>query len=147
MAFIGNIVAAYAAQQIGEYNAQLYNQQAAFAKAKAEQGRVAYNQLDRPRLLKSQASHYSNYYVSRAVSGAQLGRGSPYASLLEFQVNQHTDLAIADYNETVDYTDMQNQSILLTAKGRGERFRGRMTAGVELGKAGGSLLQWVSGSN
>jgi len=143
MAFLGNIVAAYAAQQIGEYNAQLYNQQASFAKAKAEQGRVAYNQLDRPRLLKSQASNYSNYYVSRAVSGAQLGRGSPYASLLEFQVNQATDLAIADYNETVDYTDMQNQSLLLSSKAKGERFRGQMTAGVELGKAGGSLLEWL----
>ena len=31
MAFIGNIVGAYAAQQIGEYNATLYNQQAAYA--------------------------------------------------------------------------------------------------------------------
>jgi len=140
MAFLGNIVAAYAAQQIGKYNAQLYKQQADFAKAKAEQDRVAYNQLDRPRYLKRQASDYSNYYVLRAVSGAQLGRGSPYASLLEFQVNQATDLAIADYNESVDYTDTLNQSILLAAKGRGERFKGRLTAGVQLTEAVGSLL-------
>ena len=53
MAFIGNIVGAYAAQQIGEYNAQLYNQQAAYADAKAQQQRTAYNQLDRPRLVLS----------------------------------------------------------------------------------------------
>ena len=86
------------------------------------------------------AIYYSNYYVSRAVSGAQLGRGSPYASLLEFQVNQATDLAIADYNESVDYTDTLNQSILLAAKGRGERFKGRLTAGVQLTEAVGSLL-------
>ena len=44
MAFIGNIVGAYAAQQIGEYNATLYNQQAAYADAKAQQQRTAYNQ-------------------------------------------------------------------------------------------------------
>ena len=143
MAFIGNIVKAYAAQQIGEYNAQLYNQQAAFAKAKAEQNRVAYNQLDRPRLLKSQASHYSNYYVSRAVSGAQLGRGSPYASLLEFQVNQALDLSIADYNESIEYDEVRNQSLLLEARGRGERYRGQLTAGVQLARAGGSLLEMV----
>jgi len=42
MAFIGNIVGAYAAQQIGEYNAQLYNQQAAYADAKAQRQSVAY---------------------------------------------------------------------------------------------------------
>ena len=46
MAFIGNIVGAFAAQQIGEYNAQLYNQQASFAKAKAEP--VSYTHLTLP---------------------------------------------------------------------------------------------------
>ena len=139
MAFLGNIVAAYAAQKIGEYNAQLYTQQAAFAKAKAEQNRVAYNQLDRPRLEKKFKSDYSNFYVSLLTSGAQF-TGSPYEAALEFQVNQATDLAIADYNESVDYIDTVNQSLLLAAKGRGERFKGRMTAGVQLLEAGGSLL-------
>ena len=52
MAFIGSLVAAQAAVQIGKYNAKLYNQQAAYTKAKAEQNRVAYHHLDRPRLEK-----------------------------------------------------------------------------------------------
>ena len=35
MAFIGSIVGGFAAQQIGKYNAALYNQQAAYAKQQA----------------------------------------------------------------------------------------------------------------
>ena len=140
MAFIGSIVAAQTAVAIGKYNAKINQQQVAYWDKKAASQRAAYNQLDRPRYLKKQASDYSNYFVYRATSGAQLGRGSPYASLLEFQVNQATDLSIADYNESVDYNDTLNQSILLEAKGRGERLKGRLTAGVQLTSAVGSLL-------
>jgi len=142
MAFIGNIVGAFAAQQIGEYNAQLYNQQAAYADAKAQQQRAAYNQLDRPRLVKQQQRDYSNFFVSRLVSGAEFS-GTAFDAALDFQVNQALDLSIADYNESIEYDEVRNQSLLLEARGRGERYRGQLTAGVQLARAGGSLLEMV----
>ncbi len=53
MSFIGNVFAGRAAEQIGKYNAALYQQQSALAQAKADQQRAVYNQLDRPRLVKN----------------------------------------------------------------------------------------------
>ena len=139
MAFIGNIVGAYAAQQIGEYNAQLYNQQAAYADAKAKQQRTAYNQLDRPRLVNQQQRDYSQFFVSRMLTGAEFS-GTAFDAALDFQVNQALDLSIADYNESIEYDEARNQSLLLQARAEGERYRGQLTAGVQLAKAGGSLL-------
>ena len=139
MAFIGNIVGAYAAQQIGEYNAQLYNQQAAYADAKAKQQRTAYNQLDRPRLVNQQQRDYSQFFVSRMLTGAEFS-GTAFDAALDFQVNQALDLSIADYNESIEYDESINQSLLLQSRAEGERYRGQLTAGVQLAKAGGSLL-------
>ena len=139
MSWIGSLVGGYAAQQIGKYNAAIYNQQAAYADAKAKQQREVYNKLDRPRILKSQASEYSNFFVSLLTSGVEF-RGTPYEAALEFQVNQALDLSIADYNEKIDYIDTTNQSLLLAARGRGELFKGRMTATTEYIKVGTSLL-------
>ena len=141
MSFIGNLVSGYAAAQIGKYNAAMYNQQAAYAKAQAIQQREVYNQLDRPRLLKRQASDYSNFFVSLLTSGVEF-RGTPYEAALEFQVNQALDLSIADYNEKIDYIDTTNQSLLLKGRARGEIFKGRMTAATEYIKAGTSLLSY-----
>ena len=139
MAFIGNIVGAYAAQQIGEYNAQLYNQQAAYADAKAAQQRAAYNQLDKPRLVRQQQRDYSEFFVSRMLTGAEFS-GTAFDAALDFQVNQALDLSIADYNENIDFIDARNQSLLLESKARGELFKGRALAGPEYIKAGASLL-------
>ena len=142
MAFIGNIVGAYAAQQIGEYNAQLYNQQAAYADAKAKQQRTAYNQLDRPRLVNQQQRDYSQFFVSRMLTGAEFS-GTAFDAALDFEVNQALDLSIADYNESIEYDEARNQSLLLRSRAEGERYRGQLTAGVQLAKAGGSLLsEW-----
>ena len=142
MAFIGNIVGAYAAQQIGEYNAQLYNQQAAYADAKAKQHRTAYNQLDRPRLVNQQQRDYSEFFVSRMLTGAEFS-GTAFDAALDFEVNQALDLSIADYNESIEYDEARNQSLLLQSRAEGERYRGQLTAGVQLAKAGGSLLsEW-----
>ena len=142
MAFIGNIVGAYAAQQIGEYNATLYNQQAAYADAKAKQQRTAYNQLDRPRLVNQQQRDYSQFFVSRMLTGAEFS-GTAFDAALDFQVNQALDLSIADYNESIEYDEAINQSLLLQSRAEGERYKGQLTAGVQLAKAGGSLLsEW-----
>ncbi len=137
---LGSIAAAQASIQIGKYNAELFNQQAAYQNAKALQQREVYNQLDRPRLIKQQNRDYSNFFVQSLMSGAEVATGSAYESLLEFQVNQKTDLDIADYNENIDFIDARNQSLLLEAKGKSEAFKGRALAGPEYIKAGASLL-------
>ena len=50
------------------------------------------------------------------------------------------DLALADYNQKVTNNDLINQSLLLEAKGQGERLKGDLTARSEFAKAAGSLL-------
>ena len=139
IAALGSIAAARASVQIGKYNAQMYQQQAAYQDAKALQQREVYNKLDRPRLLKQQDREYSNFFVSLLSSGVEF-RGTPYEAALDFQVNQALDLSIADYNENIDFIDARNQSLLLEAKARGEIFTGRALAGPEYIKAGTSLL-------
>jgi hypothetical protein len=59
---------------------------------------------------------------------------------------QSFDVAIADYNSKVAVTDMINQSLLIEARGRGEEFKGKMTANTEYMKAAGSLLTMGSAS-
>ena len=136
---LGSIAAAQASIQIGKYNAQMFNQQYAYENAKALQQREVYEKLDKPRLIKKQQQDYSNYFVSLLQSGFEV-RGSDYDNLLEFQVNQQLDMDIADFNENIDFIDGQNQSLILLARGEGEKFKGRMLAGPEYIKAGASLL-------
>ena len=112
------------------------------ADAKAKQQRTAYNQLDRPRLVNQQQRDYSQFFVSRMLTGAEFS-GTAFDAALDFQVNQALDLSIADYNESIEYDEVRNQSLLLEARGRGERYRGQLTAGVQLARAGGSLLEMV----
>ena len=57
------------------------------------------------------------------------------------------DLALADYNNEVLVNDQINQSLLLEAKGRGERLKGDLTARAEYMKAAGSLLTMGYQSN
>ena len=137
---LGSIAAAQASIQIGKYNAQMYQQQAAYQNAKALQQEEVYNKLDRPRLVKQQNRDYSNFFVQTLMGGVEAGTGSAYESLLEFQVNQKLDLDIADYNQTVDNIDARNQSLMLSAKAKAEAFKGRALAGPEYIKAGASLL-------
>jgi len=139
MSFIGNIAAAQSARAIGNYNAQMYQQQAEYARAKAERKLTAYEQLDKPRIIKQQSRDYSNFFVNILSSGAEFS-GTPFLSALTYRVNQNLDLTIANYNATVDYQDEINNASLLEAKGIGEKFQGRMTARTEYFKAAGSLL-------
>ena len=64
MSFIGNLVAAQVATRIGEYNAKVNRQQAAYWDKKAASQRAAYFNLDKPRLVKKQARDYSNFFVN-----------------------------------------------------------------------------------
>ena len=149
MAFIGSLVAAQTARAIGEYNAKVNRQQAAYWDAKAEQNRVAYNQIDKPRLLKKQSRDYSNFFVNLLSTGAEFS-GTNYAMALEYSFEQATDVAIADYNESLDFMENRNQSLLFETKAQGDIYKGRLGAVSEYAKAGGSLLsmanknyQWV----
>ena len=149
MAFIGSIVAAQTSRAIGEYNAKVNRQQAAYWDAKAEQDRVAYNQIDKPRLLKKQKRDYSNFFVNLLSTGAEF-TGTNYAMALEYSFEQATDVAIADYNESLDFIENRNQSLLFETKAQGDIYKGRLGAVSEYAKAGGSLLsmanknyQWV----
>jgi len=139
MSFIGNLATAYSARAIGDYNAQMYWQQAEYARAKAERKLTAYEQLDKPRIIKQQSRDYSNFFVNILSSGAEFS-GTPFLSALTYRVNQNLDLTIANYNATVEYQDEINNASLLEAKGIGEKFQGRMTARAEYFKAAGSLL-------
>ena len=139
MAFIGSIVAAQTAVAIGKYNAQVNRQQAAYWDAKAAQDRVAYNQIDKPRLLKAQQRERSNFFVNTLMTGAEFS-GTNYAMALAFDYEAGTDLVIADYNESVEFLENRNQSLLFEQKAMTDIYKGKLGQVSEYAKAGGSLL-------
>ena len=143
MAFIGSIVAAQTASAIGEYNAKVNRQQAAYWDAKAASQREAYNQIDKPRLIKSQERAKSNFFVNLLSTGAEFS-GTNYAMALEYDFEQATDVAIADYNESLDFIDNRNQSLLFETKAQGDIYKARLGAVSEYAKAGGSLLSMAN---
>ena len=97
-------------------------------------------------------SSYTNLGIELMVTGANAGTwGTKTNTNLEIveqiqgYVNksiaggaQTTDLAIAEFNADMDFNDQLNQSLLLQAKGAGERFSGQMTRNAEFAKAIGS---------
>ena len=143
MAFIGSIVAAQTAVAIGKYNAQVNLQQAAYWDKKAASQRAAYNQIDKPRLLKSQERERSNFFVNLLSTGAEF-TGTNYAMALEFDFEQATDVAIADYNESLDFIENRNQSLLFATKAQGDIYKAKLGAVSEYAKAGGSLLSMAN---
>tara|TARA_R100000734_G_C3269759_1_gene66025 strand:- start:173 stop:628 length:456 start_codon:yes stop_codon:yes gene_type:complete len=141
MSFLGNFAAAQSAKAIGAYNRDLYKAQSQYAKAKADINLKTYNQITRPLLVKKFKKNYSQFKVNALNTGAEMREGeSTYLAALEFNINQATDLIIADYNAKMDKMDQDNQSILLAAKGTGEAFKGDLTARTETIKGFGSLL-------
>ena len=143
MAFIGSLVAAQTAVQIGKYNAAVNRQQAAYWDKKAASQREAYNKIDKPRLLKQQEREYSNFFVNLLSTGAEF-TGTNYAMALEFEFEQATDVAIADYNESLDFMENRNQSLLFETKAQGDIYKARLGAVSEYAKAGGSLLSMAN---
>ena len=143
MAFIGSIVAAQTASAIGEYNAKVNRQQAAYWDAKAAQQRTAYNQIDRPRLVKQQQRERSNFFVNTLMTGAEFS-GTNYAMMLAFDYEAATDLVIADYNESLEFMENRNQSILKQSAALGDIYKGKLGQVSEYAKAGGSLLSMAN---
>ena len=141
MSFIGNIVAAQTAKVIGRYNQSVYEQQAAYAKQQSVMREKVYNTWEKPKLLEDQATFLAEQRVNIFKSGAELREGETgYLVLLKNMQNLSRQVAISDYNKEVERIDLVNNSLLLQARGRGEKLKGEMTAQAEYWKAGASLL-------
>ena len=147
MSFLGNLAAASSAKAIGKYNASVAYQEAQYERKKAAVKAQIYKTVERPRLLDQQDQQYSNFFVSSLRSGAEMRAGdTPFKVALKNKQLQSFDLAISDYNSKVAVQDQINQSLLIEARGRGEEFKGKMTANTEYMKAAGSLLTMGSAS-
>jgi hypothetical protein len=143
MSFIGNFAAAQSAKAIGSYNKQVYDQQAAYERAKADINKRTYDQVTKPLLLRKFNKDYSNQFVGALATGAEIRDGdSPYLALLDIKYNQATELVIADFNAEMDQTELINNSLLTEAKGIGAKFKGDATARAENIKGFASLLSF-----
>jgi len=151
MSWVGNVIAAVGALKAADYNKKLFDKQAALNREKALQRQAVFNKIERPRLVKAQEKQYSDLYVNLLSSGAEIRPGTtPFFVAQEQLVNNATDLAIADYNLSVDAIDAENQSLLLEAKGDQALMSGLITAAGQGAKAyagaqqnqsqGGSML-------
>ena len=141
MSFIGNIAAAQTAKAIGKYNQSVMNQEAAYNKRQAEISGEVYEKFDKPKFVDQQNAWMKDQFVNTLRTGAEFREGETgYLVHLKNYQNQATDLAINDYNQTIKQNDLINQSILLQARGTGERLKGDMTARSEYISAAGSLL-------
>ena len=141
MAFIGSIFGGYAAKLSARYNQALYNQQAAIAKRNAEIKKQTFETTVKPRLIKSYERNKSNLLVSLLKSGVDIDRvgETPYLMMLEQEVENDFDLALATYNSQVSYQNEVNRSLLIEAKGRGEAFKGELAYRTGLAKAAGDI--------
>jgi len=147
MSFIGNIAAAQTAKTLGKYNESVAYQEAAYERKKAAIKEKVYNNIERPRFLDQQEQQYANFFVSALGTGFEYREGTtPFFVGLRNRTNQMLDLALSDYNNEVTVNDMINQSLLIQARGRGERLKGDLTARAEYMKAGASLLSMGSQS-
>jgi len=147
MSALGNIAAAQSAKKIGRYNESVAYQEAQYLRKKAAVQEKVYNKIERPRFLKAQEMAMANFRVSAFRSGAEYRDGTtPFLVGVENLQNQLLDLSLADYNQEVKQNDIINQSILIAARGQGERFKGELTARTEYMKAAGSLLTMGSKS-
>ena len=141
MSFIGDIVGGYGASQLGRYNQSVAQAQAKVDAKKAEVRKKIYEKIEKPKLIKDLDSAYSDFKVSVFKSGVELRAGETSGIVaIRNKQNIINEIAIADYNNTIAVNDLKNQSILLMAKGEGERFKGDIARNTAYAKAAGSLL-------
>ena len=141
MSFIGSIFGGYAAQQVAKYNQRLFNQQAAIEKRNAEIKRQTFENIELPRILKAQERNKSNLFVNLLKSGVDVDRvgETPYLMMLEQEVENDFDLALATYNSQVTYQNEINRSLLTEARGAGERFKGDLAFRTGILKGAGDI--------
>ena len=147
MSFLGNLAAAGSAKAIGKYNASVAYEEAQYERKKAAVREEIYKTVEKPRLLDLQDQQYSKFFVDALNTGAEFREGTtPFLVGLKNKQLQSFDLAMADYNSKVAVTDQINQSLLIEARGRGEEFKGKMTANTQYMAAVGSILTMGSQS-
>ena len=136
MSFIGSIFGGYAARQVGRYNRDLYNQQAAIEKRNAEIKKQTFENILLPKLLKDQDRNKSTLLVNLLKSGVDIDRvgSTPYLMMLEQRVEDSFDVSLARYNSRVTYQNEVNRSLLTQARGRGEAFKGELAYRVGIAK-------------
>ena len=141
MSFIGKIFGGYAARQVGRFNQRLYNQQAAIDKRNAEIKLSTFDNVTKPRLIKSYARNKSNLLVNLLKSGVDVDRvgETPYLIMLDQEMENDFDLALATYNSQVTFQNEVNRSLLTEAKGRGERFKGDLAFRTGILKGAGDI--------
>ena len=141
MSFIGSFFGGYAAKKAGEFNQQLFNQQAAIERRNAEIKRQTFDNVELPRLLKAQERNKSTLFVNLLKSGVDVDRvgETPYLMLLEQNIEDAYDVSIARYNSRVTYQNEINRSLLTEARGRGEAFKGEMAFRTGIAKAAGDI--------
>ena len=140
MSFIGDIAGGYGAKQLGKYNNSLLQTQSKLEKAEADRKLAVWNQLDKPRLIENQDTEFSDFFVKILKSGAEFRAGETGAlAALKFKVNQAYDLSIGEYNSKVDYQNQINQSLMTSAKGEAELYKGKLAFQSGLFKAIGTM--------
>jgi len=141
MSFIGSIFGGYAARQVGRYNQQLYNQQAAIEKRNAEIKVQTFDNILLPKLLKDKERNKSTLLVNLLNSGVDVDRvgETPYLMMLEQNIEDAFDVSLARYNSRVTYQNEVNRSLLTQARGRGEAFKGELAYRVGIAKGIGDI--------
>ena len=141
MSFIGNIFGAYAARATGRYNQSLLYQEAALARRNAEIKKQTFIDVDKPRIIAEHIRNQSNILVKFIKSGVDVDKigESPFLFMLEQEVENDFDLALATYNSKVTYQNEVNRSLIIQAKGRGEAFKGELAYRTGMAKAAGDI--------
>ena len=141
MSFIGSFFGGYAAKKAGEFNQQLFNQQAAIERRNAEIKRQTFDNVELPRLLKAQERNKSTLFVNLLKSGVDVDRvgETPYLIMLDQEMENDFDLALATYNSQVTFQNEVNRSLLTEARGKGERFKGDLAFRTGILKAAGDV--------
>ena len=141
MSALGDFITGGNAKAIGKFNNEVYQNQASYVRAKAEQNKGVFNRVTKPLIKKQQDNAYDAFFVNALNTGAEFREGeSTYLVGLETKMNMAFDLEMAEYNSDMDYIDQQNNASLLAAKGTGELYKGKMQARAAYVKGFTSLL-------
>tara|TARA_R110002051_G_scaffold20_4_gene143 strand:+ start:119 stop:583 length:465 start_codon:yes stop_codon:yes gene_type:complete len=139
MSFIGDILGGYGAAQIGKYNQDIFNKQAAINTRNAEIKKKTFEQVTLPRIKKDQERNRSNQFVNLLSSGVDVDRigETPYLVMLEQSVEDAFTVSVESYNSQVSYENELNNSLILQAQGNLKRFEGDVMRNVAYAKAAG----------
>ena len=106
MSFIGNIFGAYAARQVGRFNKSLFDLQTRIEKRNAEIKLKTFEQVDKPRIIKSHQRNQSNMLVKFLKSGVDVDKmddPKPKRILTKMlDENIHTKVLLTEANRKIE---------------------------------------------